>query len=64
MGLVYVVNYRENTISILDEATLKVLKTRQIPLNVSNMALNSPGRLLYLALKSENRVALVRLHDL
>ncbi|MEE9522620.1 MAG: hypothetical protein V3W05_07430, partial [candidate division NC10 bacterium] len=60
----YIVNNRGNTLSIIDEATLEVRGTTQIAPNVSNLDLNSPAGLLYLALKSENRVALVRVRDL
>lgn len=63
-GQTYIVNNRENTLSVIDETPLEVRRTRHIPSNVSNIALNIPGGLLYLALKSEDRVALVRLRDL
>ena len=63
-GRVYVVNNRGNTLSIVDEAGLTVVRTRRIPRNVSSATLNREAGLLYLALKSEDRVAMVRLRDL
>lgn len=58
------VNNRGNTLSIVEEAAGGVVATRRIPRNVSGAALNSQAGLLYLALKSEDRVAVVRLRDL
>jgi len=48
----------------VDEAALTVVRTRRIPRNVSSATLNREAGLLYLALKGENRVAVVRLSDL
>jgi DNA-binding beta-propeller fold protein YncE len=63
-GRIYVVNNREKSLSIIDETSLEVQATRHIPANVSNVALNSAAGLLYLALKGEDGVALVRVRDL
>jgi hypothetical protein len=43
---------------------LEVVGTSRIPQNVSNITLNSSEGLLYLALKSDNQVALIRVRDL
>lgn len=53
-----------NTLAILAEASLAVVARRRIPRNVSSAALDPEAGLLYLALKSEDRVAVVRLRDL
>jgi YVTN family beta-propeller protein len=60
----YVVNNRANTLSVLTEAPLAVVATRRIPRNVSSAALDPEAGLLYLALKGEDRVAVIRLRDL
>jgi len=63
-GRVYVVNNRGNTLSIVDEAARAVVGARRIPRNVSSATLDPEAGLLYLALKSADRVAVVRLRDL
>jgi YVTN family beta-propeller protein len=56
----YVVNNRASTLSIVDEATLNVTNTWAIPKNVSSIAFAPVVSRLYLALKGDNRVVVVR----
>jgi YVTN family beta-propeller protein len=56
-GRVYVVNNRAATISVIDEVSLQVVATRPAPRNVSSVALDSAHRLLFMTLKSDNRLA-------
>jgi DNA-binding beta-propeller fold protein YncE len=59
----YVVNNRASTLSVVDETSLSVVKTARLPGNVSSTAIDTQNGLLYLALKGENRVAVVRVTD-
>lgn len=63
-GRVYIVNNRSNTLSIIDGTTFSVVRLWRIPRNVSSATLAPQAGLLYLTLKSDNRVALLRLRDL
>src|SRR2546430_10247048 len=55
-----VVNNRGNSLSIVDEAARAVVGVRRIPRNVSSATLDPEAGLLYLALKSADRVEIGR----
>src|SRR5262249_44448186 len=63
-GKAYIASNRGNSLAVLDETARQVVGTRRIPRNVSSVALNVAEGLLYLTLKSDDRVVAIRLRDL